>query len=81
MVRLHKSFIWYFLRSIVYSECPSIYQMIDKQHSYCAKKISLKSLPPTVKDIELILDMHNQERSSVNAEHMQKMVIAENTVH
>jgi hypothetical protein len=55
--------------------------MIDKQHSYCAKKISLKSLPPTVKDIELILDMHNQERSSVNAEHMQKMVIAENTVH
>jgi hypothetical protein len=49
--------------------------MIDKQHSYCAKKLSVYSLPPTPKEIELILEMHNQERSDVNAKDMQKMVI------
>jgi hypothetical protein len=62
-------------RSIVCSECPSIYKMIDKSHSYCAKKMSLQSLPATVKEIELILEMHNQERADVNAKYMQKMVI------
>jgi hypothetical protein len=49
--------------------------MIDKSHSYCAKKMSLQSLPATVKEIELILEMHNQERADVNAKYMQKMVI------
>ncbi|CAF3978943.1 unnamed protein product [Adineta steineri] len=47
--------------------------MIDKDHSYCAQKISLQSLPPTNKEIELILEMHNQERFDVNAIDMQKM--------
>jgi hypothetical protein len=37
--------------------------------------MSVNSLPPTTKEIELILDMHNQERSNVNAKYMQKMVI------
>jgi hypothetical protein len=49
--------------------------MIDKDHSYCAKKASLRSLAPTKKEIELILEMHNQERLHVNAKDMQKMVI------
>ena len=49
--------------------------MLDKQHSYCAKKISLQSLPPTTKGIVLILEIHNQERSNVNGKHMQKIVI------
>ena len=48
--------------------------MIDKQHSYCAKKMSVRSLPPTAEEIKLILEIHNQERSDVNAKHMQKMV-------
>jgi hypothetical protein len=60
---------------IVYSQCPLIYRMIDKDHSYCAKKASLRSLAPTKKEIELILEMHNQERLHVNAKDMQKMVI------
>ncbi len=49
--------------------------MIDKHHSYCAERISVDSLPPTPEEIELILRLHNQERSDVNARHMQKMVI------
>jgi len=57
----------------VYSECLSIHQMIDKQHSYCAKKISVRSLPPIAEEIKLILEIHNQERTDVNAKYMQKM--------
>jgi hypothetical protein len=57
------------------SECPTIYRMIDKDHSYCATKNSLRSLAPTKKEIELILEMHNQERFHVNANDMQKMVM------
>jgi len=55
-------------------ECPSIYRMLDEQHSFCAEKLSLESLPPTPDVIQLIEDMHNQERESVNAINMQKMV-------
>jgi len=46
--------------------------MIDKNHSYCAKKIFIDSLPSTTKEIEIILEMHNQERFDVNAKDMQK---------
>jgi hypothetical protein len=55
-------------------ECPKIYQMIDNDHSYCAKKNSVRSSPPTDSEIELILQMHNEERSKVNAKDMEKMV-------
>ncbi|CAF1225520.1 unnamed protein product [Rotaria sordida] len=72
---LHCAIITIFLVSFqyVYSGCPLIYQMIDKYHSYCAKKISLSSLPPTLTEIEFILKVHNQERFDVNAQQMQKM--------
>ncbi len=60
---------------IVYSECPLIYRMIDENHSYCAKKISVRSLAPTNDEIKIILEMHNQERFDVDAKDMQKMVI------
>ena len=48
--------------------------MIDENHSYCSKKISLSSQPPTNSEIEMIVGMHNQERADVNAKDMQKMV-------
>lgn len=54
--------------------------MIDKQHSYCAKKMSVRSSSPTAEEIKLILEMHNQERSDVNAKHMQKMVKEKNDI-
>jgi hypothetical protein len=49
--------------------------MIDENHSYCAKKISVRSLAPTNDEIKIILEMHNQERFDVDAKDMQKMVI------
>ena len=75
MVRLYSYLQLVFLCSIVYGECPKIYQMIDKQHSYCAEKLSIRSLPPTNNEIELLLEMHNKERFDVDAKYMQKMVI------
>jgi hypothetical protein len=40
--------------------------------------MSVNSLLPTIKEIEFILEMHNQERLDVNAKDMQKMVIEKN---
>lgn len=59
---------------VVYSTCPSIYRMIDQQHSYCLDKRSLHSSPPTEDEIEEILKLHNQERIDVQGENMQQMV-------
>ncbi len=46
--------------------------MIDKNHSYCAKIMSVDSLPSTTKEIEISLEMHNQEQFDVNAKDIQK---------
>ena len=59
---------------LVIGDCPSVYRMMDPDHSYCAKKVSVQSLPPASADIKLILDMHNEERSNVASKDMQKMV-------
>lgn len=59
---------------LVIGDCPSIYRMMDPDHSYCAEKVSVLSLPSTSADIKLILDMHNEERSNVASKYMQKMV-------
>lgn len=55
--------------------------MISENHSFCAKKISLSSQPPTSKEIEMILEMHNQERTDANANDMQKMVSGNKIKH
>ena len=48
--------------------------MLDSDHSFCAKKISVQSLVPAPKEIMSIVDMHNEERTNVHSKDMQKMV-------
>ena len=62
----------------VSGECPWVYRMIDKDHSYCAQKISVQSLIPTPDEMEAIVKLHNDERSNAGAVDMQKMVVRMN---
>lgn len=56
------------------ADCPKIYKMIDENHSFCLPKRSIESFVPTAEQIELILELHNKERSLVESVDMQKMV-------